>query len=1654
MNNKENIIKAKEMIIELRSIGVKLWTDNGKLRYRAPEGVFSTTLKDRVGDIRSNIVEVLEKEQTVGFIYEKYNTNENSPFPLTDVQSSYLLGKTDAVLWGGIGCQGYVEVNFGDKTTTDIYRVWRKLVERHDMLRASVNEDGIRILNNINNLYKMESVDIRGLSLEDEKAALNRIRTKLCNVEYDSSKPPLFRTFVTSRDSGIFFHLSIDLIIADFGSVQLLIGEMGKLLNGESLPKINIDFKSYALFIKNIKEGLKWQEDKKYWMDRIDILPSAPVLPRDGRAKPIEEKTESKFRRLQKRLDEKKWSAIKYFAGKYGVTTSSVILAAYAETIGKWSETRRFTLNLPLQNRLPVHQDVCNLVGDFTSVNLLEVDLTEKMDFVERVRKISSQLIEDIDHRYFTGVELMREIVQRKDWDSALMPFVFTGVLKSENMAGSIEYGMSQTPQVWVDCQAVDESDVNSSDKGLLLSWDVRVGALRRDIVDEAFESFFYCLEKLADSSETWVTRLKVPIISENKKLKNLEIKKGSKGFIQDNFITRALSNKNRLAVIACNGSITYEELLSGSLKIANYINNIGLAKKPSLIAIKMSKSIKQIMAAIGVLIAGHTYLPLDIKQPETRENKILKKAKIETILTEEAVDIALNFNGTIKHSKPSIAPSSPAYVIFTSGSTGEPKGVIVSHEAAQTTINAITKMFFVNEEDCILGLAELSFDLSVFDIFGVLGAGGTLVLPDPSRGPDPSHWAEIIKNYGVTLWNSVPAQAEMLASYASLRHEFPSIRSVWLSGDLIRTTLPDSLRKIMPNAELISLGGATEAGIWSIFHRIGSIENEYPTVVYGNALENQCVSVVDKNLDICPNFVPGEIIIGGQALAEGYLGELKLTKEKFLIRESEGGRFYRTGDRGRFLENGEIELLGRLDNQVKINGYRIELAEIEAALSEAPTVSDCTVVHYKQSGKEKLEAFIVEGLDRTESSSGFSFNLSSIMAQASNIEKKMNSDAVKHFNEVLNCAILDTAHKALREAGAFGNNNSWFEVELILKKLQVLPCFSTLLCRWLNILTDNGYIVREGNLYKDLFKDKKEENYWPLLRSEPLSFIAPECVSKYIESHARNICSLFSGKVNPLAFLFPDGSTKVAEALYGKTAIAQYLNEILSETIRKYSESKMKKISILEVGGGIGATTDRVLEKMEDKEFEYLFTDVSTFFLKNIKEKYPFIKTDILDLDQFESKGYFDIIIAAGVLNNTKNIPIVIKKLSEMIEEGGLLLITDPTGEHLEIFASQAFMMVEHEDIRKNTGNCFLTEDEWRTTLQKSELDIVAVFPPQNTNYSGFSHSLFVAQKCNCKCHKKLPEFNWRQFLENQLPAAMIPEKFHLIEKMPLTMNGKVDRSKLIEQARSSQFYNTEENYKEKFELRKESMSSLEKQIHEILKEISEKDSIALEENLLQIGFDSLLLAQASGKIANNIYEAQGLRFDEILREILTSPTIFNIASYIQKNSKNKQDQINKNIVNNTLLSEEQHCAMEIFLLTDDECSKLKNEFNTIMSSKAKIHTILLSDAKDIIFRKRSNEDCKLIIIACGKNCSDALLLASNMLTKGLFTDKVVLVNPTMYDGSVVYLGDVVVFSSHEKEEEIWAESVLGEFSMNTLKKGQSMEQLGNEIANELRLI
>ncbi|WP_196021214.1 recombinase family protein [Mediterraneibacter faecis] len=204
----------------------------------------------------------------------------------------------------------------------------------------------------------------------------------------------------------------------------------------------------------------------------------------------------------------------------------------------------------------------------------------------------------------------------------------------------------------------------------------------------------------------------------------------------------------------------------------------------------------------------------------------------------------------------------------------------------------------------------------------------------------------------------SVPAQAEMLDAFASKSESYPTVRLVLLSGDWINTSLPGRLRKIMTNAQMISLGGATEGGIWSIYHEIDEIE-ERPTILYGKALLGQWMGVVDEELRICPEYVSGQIAIGGYSLAEGYLGDTTLTKEKFVYVEEEKNRIYLTGDNGRYVENGDIEFLGRLDNQVKINGHRIEIAEIENAIRGMQNIEDCCVVYNQSIGKGVLIAFI-----------------------------------------------------------------------------------------------------------------------------------------------------------------------------------------------------------------------------------------------------------------------------------------------------------------------------------------------------------------------------------------------------------------------------------------------------------------------------------------------------------------------------------------------------------------------------------------------------------------------------------------------------------------------------------------------------------------------
>jgi thioesterase domain-containing protein/acyl carrier protein len=261
-----------------------------------------------------------------------------------------------------------------------------------------------------------------------------------------------------------------------------------------------------------------------------------------------------------------------------------------------------------------------------------------------------------------------------------------------------------------------------------------------------------------------------------------------------------------------------------------------------------------------------------------------------------------------------------------------------------------------------VLALSRLSFDLSVYDIFGLLAAGGTIVLPSVDRALDPAHWRELIVSEGVSVWNTVPALMRLLAEEPGLGEGVvQSLRLIMMSGDWIPTNLPAQIRRLCPQAKIVSLGGATEASIWSILFPIEQVDPNWKSIPYGKPMLNQQFHVLTETFAPRPLWVPGQLYIGGIGVAKGYWRDEEKTRASFINNPATGERLYRTGDLGRYLPDGNIEFLGREDFQVKVQGYRIELGEIEAVLSGHPAVKDSVVTVLEgTSGGRHIRAYVV----------------------------------------------------------------------------------------------------------------------------------------------------------------------------------------------------------------------------------------------------------------------------------------------------------------------------------------------------------------------------------------------------------------------------------------------------------------------------------------------------------------------------------------------------------------------------------------------------------------------------------------------------------------------------------------------------------------------
>jgi amino acid adenylation domain-containing protein len=314
------------------------------------------------------------------------------------------------------------------------------------------------------------------------------------------------------------------------------------------------------------------------------------------------------------------------------------------------------------------------------------------------------------------------------------------------------------------------------------------------------------------------------------------------------------------------------------------------------------------------------------------------------------------------------------AYVIYTSGSTGRPKGVYVKHRPVINLIEWVNRRYRIGEADRLLFVTSLCFDLSVYDIFGMLSGGGSLYIAGSEEVRNPERLYELVCREGISFWDSAPAALQQLVPYLDERKEAARdnrLRLVFLSGDWVPVSLPGKLKSVFgteeKGVEVIALGGATEATVWSNYYETGVIPSDWASVPYGKPIQNAKYYILNSSLEPQAIGVAGDLYIGGECLAEGYIGDAELTSARFIGNPYAEGRLYRTGDLARWQESGEMEFLGRRDAQVKIRGYRIELGEVEAQLGSHPLVKSATVTdHRDSSGQRYLCGYYTSGASLT----------------------------------------------------------------------------------------------------------------------------------------------------------------------------------------------------------------------------------------------------------------------------------------------------------------------------------------------------------------------------------------------------------------------------------------------------------------------------------------------------------------------------------------------------------------------------------------------------------------------------------------------------------------------------------------------------------------
>ncbi|WP_080283458.1 non-ribosomal peptide synthetase, partial [Clostridium botulinum] len=850
-----------------------------------------------------------------------------------------------------------------------IEETFKKLIVRHEALRTYFETLDGEIIQKLQNSYKFKLVERK------EDGNVDNIINKFIRP-FNLEKAPLFRVELVKNKEKTYLLIDMHHIISDGVSMSILIKEFTALYNGENLDPLKLQYKDFAAWQNNFLKSEEVKKQEEYWInnfsDEIPILnmitdyerPAIKSFEGDGLSFEVDEKVTENLRKI---------------ARKTGSTMNMVLISAFNILLSKYSGQEDIIIGTPIAGR--THADLQNMMGMFVNTLALRNKPKGEKKYVDFLKDVKENSIKAYENQSYQIEYLVEKLDIRRDTSrNPLFDVMF-------NMIDMITNKHIKLNDVVLK-QYINENKISKfdltlnaleEDKKLKLNFEYCSKLFKKETIERLSNHYAKVLKVISNNPEIKLKEIDLLTEKERNQIlyefNDTKVDYPKDKTIQELFEEQVEKTSNNIAVVFEDKKLTYRELNERANSLARVLRDKGV-KADSIIGIMVERSLEMIVGIIGILKAGGAYLPIDPNYPKERIEYMLKDSGSNILLSKSDLVETIEFDSEFIDlyneeifknditNLPKINNSKDlAYIIYTSGTTGKPKGAMIEHRSLVNRLNWMQNKYPIGEKDTILQKTTYTFDVSVWEILWWALVGAKVCMLSPNGEKDPMKIIETINKYKVTTMHFVPSMLDVFMYCVEENRNnmgLSTLRQVFSSGEALNFKQVEKFYKEFGNGKkLINLYGPTEATIDVSY--FDCINNGKRVIPIGKPIDNTKLYILKNNKPI-PVGVSGELYIAGDGLARGYVNRIELTSKKFVDNPFElGTKMYKTGDLARWLPDGNIEFLARIDNQVKIRGFRIELNEIQSHLLTYEAVKEAAVIDREDDDKNKyICAYIV----------------------------------------------------------------------------------------------------------------------------------------------------------------------------------------------------------------------------------------------------------------------------------------------------------------------------------------------------------------------------------------------------------------------------------------------------------------------------------------------------------------------------------------------------------------------------------------------------------------------------------------------------------------------------------------------------------------------